>query len=122
MFNSYIGRRFGFPVQLGDRNQISMVGDDLAIRQSIYVIVSTVPGETLTLPSQTVLPVSLRPKRIRTPTSAAEATAKKPSESSRGSGVKRGMAAWGWRAACRQKRKRARKNDVSGAPIRNPST
>ena len=31
MFNSYLGRRFGFPVQLGDRNQISIVGDDLAI-------------------------------------------------------------------------------------------
>jgi phage baseplate assembly protein W len=51
MFNSYIGRRFGFPVQLGDRNQISMVGDDLAIRQSIYVIVSTVPGERVMRPT-----------------------------------------------------------------------
>ena len=51
MFNSYIGSRFGFPVQLGDRNQISMVGDDLAIRQSIYVIVNTVPGERVMRPT-----------------------------------------------------------------------
>jgi phage baseplate assembly protein W len=51
MINSYVGRRFGFPVQLGDRNQISMVGDDLGIRQSIYVIVNTVPGERVMRPT-----------------------------------------------------------------------
>jgi uncharacterized protein len=51
MFNQFVGKRFGFPVQLGDRNQIAMVGDDLAIRQSIYVIVNTVPGERVMRPT-----------------------------------------------------------------------
>jgi len=34
---------------------------------------STEPGETETVPSHSVLPVSLRPKRIRKPASAANA-------------------------------------------------
>lgn len=50
MANSIIGRRLGFPIRLGDRNQIELVGDDQAIRQSIYVIVNTVPGERVMRP------------------------------------------------------------------------
>lgn len=48
--NDFIGRRLGFPVQLDDRNLLSMVGGDAAIRQSIYIIVMTVPGERVMRP------------------------------------------------------------------------
>lgn len=48
--NDFIGRRLGFPIQLDDRNQLSMVGGDTAIRQSIYIIVMTVPGERVMRP------------------------------------------------------------------------
>ncbi|MBK8135676.1 MAG: GPW/gp25 family protein [Chloroflexi bacterium] len=50
MANSFVGKRLTFPVQLGDRNQISMSSDDYAIRQSIYIIVNTVPGERVMRP------------------------------------------------------------------------
>jgi hypothetical protein len=48
--NDFIGRRLGFPVRLDDRNQLSTVGGDTAIRQSIYIIVMTVPGERVMRP------------------------------------------------------------------------
>ena len=48
--NDIIGRRIVFPFRLGDRNQIGTVADDLAIRQSIYVIINTVPGERVMRP------------------------------------------------------------------------
>ena len=45
-----IGNRVVFPFRLGDRNQIGMASDDLAIRQSIFVIINTVPGERVMRP------------------------------------------------------------------------
>ncbi|MEO8609188.1 MAG: GPW/gp25 family protein [Chloroflexota bacterium] len=48
--NDIIGRRIVFPFRLGDRNQIGMVTDDQAIRQSIHVIINTVPGERVMRP------------------------------------------------------------------------
>ncbi len=48
--DDFIGSRLAFPFQLGDRNQIALVSGDLAIRQSIYVIVYTVPGERVMRP------------------------------------------------------------------------
>ena len=48
--NDIVGRRLVFPFRLGDRNQIGTVADDLAIRQSIYVIINTVPGERVMRP------------------------------------------------------------------------
>lgn len=48
--DDFIGSRLAFPFQLGDRNQIALVSGDLAIRQSIYIIVYTVPGERVMHP------------------------------------------------------------------------
>lgn len=48
--SDFIGRRLSFPIQLDDRNQLSTSGGDTAIRQSIYVIVMTVPGERVMRP------------------------------------------------------------------------
>jgi uncharacterized protein len=48
--SDFIGRRVGFPVRLGERNQLATVGGDVAIRQSIYLIVMTVPGERVMRP------------------------------------------------------------------------
>lgn len=48
--NDFIGRRLSFPIQLDERNQVSLNGGDAAIRQSIYVIVMTVPGERVMRP------------------------------------------------------------------------
>lgn len=48
--NDFIGRRLSFPVRLDDRNLLSTVGGDAAIRQSIYIIVMTVPGERVMRP------------------------------------------------------------------------
>lgn len=44
------GRRWAFPPGLSDRNRMSMVEDDAAIRQAIYVIIHTVPGERVMRP------------------------------------------------------------------------
>lgn len=46
-----IGKRVGFPFRLSDRNRISLVGDDTAIRQSIFLIIHTVPGERVMRPT-----------------------------------------------------------------------
>jgi phage baseplate assembly protein W len=48
--NDFVGRRIAFPLHLGDRNQLATASSDLAIRQSIYVIVMTVPGERVMRP------------------------------------------------------------------------
>lgn len=48
--DDFIGSRLAFPFQLGDRNQIALVSGDLALRQSIYTIVYTVPGERVMRP------------------------------------------------------------------------
>ena len=45
-----VGRRIVFPFRLDDRNQIGMVADHQAIRQSINVIINTVPGERVMRP------------------------------------------------------------------------
>jgi uncharacterized protein len=54
MFNNSIaalmGKRIAFPLQLNDRNQLAMVDGDTSIRQSIYLIVMTVPGERVMRP------------------------------------------------------------------------
>lgn len=55
MFNtsiaSMLGKRIGFPLHLDDRNQLAMVDGDMAIRQSIFLIVMTVPGERVLRPT-----------------------------------------------------------------------
>lgn len=48
--NEIIGRRWAFPPHLGDRNHFVLVADDANIRQSIYVIIYTVPGERVMRP------------------------------------------------------------------------
>jgi hypothetical protein len=48
--DDFIGRRVSFPIHLDDRNQMAMVGGDAAIRQSMYLIVMTVPGERVMRP------------------------------------------------------------------------
>jgi len=54
MFNSaltkILGKRIAFPLHLDDRNQLAMVDGDMAVRQSIYLIVMTVPGERVLRP------------------------------------------------------------------------
>jgi phage baseplate assembly protein W len=50
MYLEYIGRRIAFPLMLDDRNRFAMVGGDAAIRQSIYLIIHTVPGERVMRP------------------------------------------------------------------------
>lgn len=45
-----IGRRIAFPPHLGDRNQLALTQDDAAIRQSIFIIIHTVPGERVMRP------------------------------------------------------------------------
>jgi Bacteriophage baseplate protein W len=50
MANSIIGRRWAFPPRLSDRNHFGLVEDDAAIRQSIHIIVNTVPGERVMRP------------------------------------------------------------------------
>ena len=44
------GRGWAFPPYLDDRNQIAMVDDDIDIRQSIFIIIQTVPGERVMRP------------------------------------------------------------------------
>ncbi|MFC1960318.1 GPW/gp25 family protein [Chloroflexota bacterium] len=45
-----IGRQISFPLRLNDRNEIAIIGGDAAIRQSIYLIIHTVPGERVMRP------------------------------------------------------------------------
>lgn len=46
-----IGKRVSFPFRLNDLNRISLVGHDTAIRQSLYLIIYTVPGERVMHPT-----------------------------------------------------------------------
>jgi uncharacterized protein len=48
--NDIIGNRLAFPPRLSDRNQLGLVEDHQAIRQSIYVIIHTIPGERVMRP------------------------------------------------------------------------
>lgn len=45
-----VGRGWSFPPRLGDRNRISTVTDHTNVRQAIYVIINTIPGERVMRP------------------------------------------------------------------------
>jgi uncharacterized protein len=45
-----IGRGWSFPPKLNDRNRISLVQNDVEIRQAIYIIINTIPGERVMRP------------------------------------------------------------------------
>lgn len=45
-----IGRRIAFPIHLSDRNRIALVDGDAAIKQSIFLIIYTIPGERVMRP------------------------------------------------------------------------
>jgi hypothetical protein len=47
---SITGRGWAFPFFLTDRNQIALVEDDEDIRQAIYIILFTAPGERVMRP------------------------------------------------------------------------
>lgn len=44
------GTGWSFPVNLGERERISLASDEENIRQSIYVILNTIPGERVMRP------------------------------------------------------------------------
>ena len=48
---NFLGRGLAFPVQLNDRDRFSMVEGDADIRQAIYIIINTVPGERVLRPN-----------------------------------------------------------------------
>jgi uncharacterized protein len=48
---NYLGRGLSFPVRLNDRDRFSMVEGDADIRQAIYIIINTVPGERVLRPN-----------------------------------------------------------------------
>ncbi len=52
MFNAddILGRSIAFPLRLNDRKRLALVSADDSIRQSIYMIIYTVPGERLMRP------------------------------------------------------------------------
>lgn len=47
----YLGRAVAFPLRLNDRNRLAMADGDAAVRQSIYLIIFTVPGERVMRPA-----------------------------------------------------------------------
>jgi uncharacterized protein len=48
--SSITGRGWEFPPHLNDRNEIAMVQDDADIRQAIFIILNTAPGERVMRP------------------------------------------------------------------------
>lgn len=50
MAHDQFGRQISFPLSLSDRNQLAAVGGDAAIRQAIFLIINTVPGERVMRP------------------------------------------------------------------------
>jgi hypothetical protein len=50
MFDDKIGQRVSYPIRLNDHNRFSLVGGEAAIRQSIFIIIHTVPGERVMRP------------------------------------------------------------------------
>jgi phage baseplate assembly protein W len=50
MRTSITGRGWAFPPYLDDRNRIAMAEDDVDIRQAIFIILNTVPGERVMRP------------------------------------------------------------------------
>lgn len=49
-FSKLIGKGWGFPVHLDERNHIALTNEDNEISQAIYVILSTYPGERVMRP------------------------------------------------------------------------
>lgn len=47
---SITGRGWSFPPRLSDRDQIQLVQDDADVRQAIYIIINTYPGERVMRP------------------------------------------------------------------------
>lgn len=48
--SSIIGRGWAFPVNLDERDRVSLVDKDEEIRQAIYIILNTAPGERVMRP------------------------------------------------------------------------
>ena len=48
--STYSGRGWAFPPKLNDRDRMSMAQDDADIRQAIYIIINTHPGERVMRP------------------------------------------------------------------------
>jgi len=47
---NFVGRGWAFPPKLSDRERMSLVQDDQEIRQAIYIIINTYPGERVMRP------------------------------------------------------------------------
>jgi hypothetical protein len=45
-----LGRGIAFPPRLGDRNHLRLIDGDAAVRQSMFLIIHTVPGERVMRP------------------------------------------------------------------------
>lgn len=50
MSSSFLGTGWSFPIELDDGGQIRMASDEDSIRQSVWTILSTSPGERVMLP------------------------------------------------------------------------
>ena len=50
MNSSFLGTGWSFPIELDDGGQIRMASDEDSIRQSVWTILSTSPGERVMLP------------------------------------------------------------------------
>lgn len=50
MNNKLVGRGWAFPPQLDDRDRMALSQDDADIRQAIYIILMTAPGERVMHP------------------------------------------------------------------------
>jgi phage baseplate assembly protein W len=48
---SILGRGWSFPPYLDDRDRVALVQDDTDIRQAIFIILNTVPGERVMHPT-----------------------------------------------------------------------
>jgi uncharacterized protein len=48
--SSFLGRGWAFPPHLNDRDRVSMVDADTDIKQAIYIILNTAPGERVMHP------------------------------------------------------------------------
>lgn len=48
--SGFLGRGWAFPPQLNDRDRVSMVEADTDIKQAIYIILNTAPGERVMHP------------------------------------------------------------------------
>jgi phage baseplate assembly protein W len=48
---NFLGRGLSFPIRLNDRDRFSMVDGDTDIREAIYIIIHTIPGERVLRPN-----------------------------------------------------------------------